>query len=163
MTAYFPLRVMLFVQAIMGIFTIFLSLYTLSLYRKVYFHINCKFYHIIVLSMPPSCSSLVSPLQCLLMRGLANTCTYVFTPIHFALNLERVIARTRVLIKYAPIVQYQTLFIAINFVPYYTVMSNMVLVLLLKRLSRQKKADLEAHLRTYRDEQKIHTIYTFGW
>ncbi|CAJ0587750.1 unnamed protein product, partial [Mesorhabditis spiculigera] len=111
---FLPIRLILLFQAGCGISVTLQSLYTIPKYASSHFHVNSKLlvilllamfigmgcsiagtflYHVVMLSMPPGCHTLASPLQCFLMRGFSNFCMFAYTPMHFALSLERLAAR----------------------------------------------------------------------
>ncbi|CAJ0587621.1 unnamed protein product, partial [Mesorhabditis spiculigera] len=111
---FLPIRLMLMVQVFFSMTAAVQSIYTIKKYAKAYFHVNCKLlvilllslfilmgisvsitltYHVILLSLPIGCQTLVPPWQCFLMRGFGNLCTFTYTPVHFAITMERFAAR----------------------------------------------------------------------
>ncbi|CAJ0576228.1 unnamed protein product, partial [Mesorhabditis spiculigera] len=111
---YMPFRFVLLTHVILGIIGISLSIYSLGVVRRSFFHPNCKIlllaivalfiahgvglsvpfsYHVYAYSTMTGCQLMVSEAVCDIIRAPANFAVFGCSSLHFGLCLERIMAR----------------------------------------------------------------------
>ncbi|CAJ0587447.1 unnamed protein product, partial [Mesorhabditis spiculigera] len=99
-------------------------------------------------------------------RRETNTILLPFTAMHtiFYLIYEIVyLLCTQVLVNILPPLVFKAVFVSINFIPYYTVLSNIFLIALLNRVYRTRQTKWRSNFRLFTDKRQIHTSYMNGW